>query len=65
MSQIVTVITLNIKITTAYNFEKSTFPTMMYQTIRVQGQMQTVQIQIRLLLLQPKAYRKTSVEMSK
>ena len=27
MSHIVTVITLNTKITTAYNFEKSTFPT--------------------------------------
>ena len=31
---------------------------MMYQTIRGQGQVQTVQIQIRLLLLQQKAYRK-------
>ena len=41
------------------------FPQMMYQTIHVQGRMQTVQIQIRLLLLQPKAYRKTSVKMSK
>ena len=51
--------------TTTYNFEKISFPTNGVPNNTCSGPDRTAELQIRLLLLQPKAYRKTSVKMSK
>ena len=65
MSHIVTVITLNTKITTAYNFEKSTSPTNDVPNNMCSRSDANTADPDQIAPIAAKTYRKRSVKMSK